>query len=587
MALALTFFCSFVFAQKQLPSPKSSTKKQSEQKESVPAGKRVTVVVEGLDGDELDNVIATLDLDKDNRLSSRFDRPVQVRLAAQSMHKPLLRALEPYGYFNASLKQHISKTDDGWTITYQVKLGEPTRYGSLDLKILGSAFPPAAEKILKKRWPIKQGKRFTLASYENAKNLLVELATSYGFFSYKMVSAKTTIHRFTNTADVTIIFYLGKRYVFGKTTFSKSRLSKHFLHKFLLYKENQPYLKITFDKTRTGFIDSHYFSSVNLATTPDKHTGKVNTKATLMQVPPHTFSVGAGYGTDTGPRGMLSAMFNDLNPHGDKFRLLLRGSKVNSAFIASYIIPGSYPPNDKYAITGELTNLDEIPGKALSRRVGASYATKWGNWTFGAQINWLKESYNLTNLPRTKTDLFYPEISAQYINADNLLFPKHGFSFYSTISGASKSFLSKTSFTQYNVSLRTVQMFWNRLRVLLRVNFAYSDVKRVEELPLTLQLMAGGTNSIRGFSYNSIYGGRELFTGSAELQVRLFDGWYVAGFYDTGNVSNNIFKKKLLAGAGPGIMWASPLGAIEITAAKVLSSNKNSWKIQIAMGTFL
>jgi translocation and assembly module TamA len=586
VALALSIFCSFVLAQKQLPAPEKAATK-SEQKPTIPAGKRVTVILDGLDNDEKDNVSAMLELNKDNRLPSRFDKRIQVRLAAQSMRKPILKALEPYGYFSPSLKQHIVKTADGWTITLQIKLGKPVLYGTLSLKILGAAFPPEAEKTLKKKWPIEQGKRFTLTSYEKAKNLLVALATDYGFFSYKMVVASTTVNRFLKTADVKIIFYLGKRYDFGKTTFNKSRLSKKFLHRFLLYRENEPYLKQTFDKTRAGFIDSHYFSSVNLATHPNKHTGKVNTKATLMQIPPHTFTVGAGYGTDTGPRGLFSAMFNDLNPHGDKLKLLFRGSKVNSSLVGSYIIPGSYPPNDSYAITGELTHLDEVPGTALSRRIGASYATKWGNWTFGIQLNLLKESYNLTNLPKTKTNLLYPELTAQYITADNLLFPKRGFSFYATISGASKSLLSETSFSQYNVSLRTVQMFWDRLRVLLRVNLAYSDVKRVEQLPLTLQLMAGGTNSIRGFSYNSIYDGRELFTGSAELQVRVFDGWYVAGFYDTGNVSNDIFSHKLLAGAGPGIMWASPLGAIELTAAKVLSSNKNSWKIQISMGTFL
>jgi translocation and assembly module TamA len=586
----LSFFCSFAVAQKRLPTPKESQKSASSQPHEMPGvepGKRVTVILDGLDNDEKNNVSAILELSKENYLPGRFDKNIQVRLTAQSMRKPILQALEPYGYFKPRLKQHIQKKNDGWTITYDIDLGRPIQYGSVRLKTLGSPFPPEAEKILKKDWPIHPGDRFTLVSYEKAKNLLITLATSYGFFSYKMVSANTTINRFTHTADVEIIFYLGKRYEFGKTIFNQSRLSEKFLHRFLLYRQNDSYLKSTLDDTRTGFINSGYFSSVNLAIHPNRISGKVNTEATLMQTPPETFTVGAGYGTDTGPRGLFSAMFNDLNAYGHKLKLLLRGSQVNSALVGSYIIPGHYPPDDKYAITAELLHLDEIPGTALSRRVGVSYATRWDNWTFGAQINWLKESYNLTNLPTTKTDLLYPEVSIQYIRADNLLFPKHGFSFYTTISGASSSLLSKTSFTQYNVGLRTVQMFWDRLRMLLRVNFAYTDIKQVNELPLTLQLMAGGTNSIRGFSYNSIYEGRELFTGSAELQVRLFDGWYIAGFYDTGNVSNDVFHNKLLAGAGPGIMWSSPLGAIELTAAKVLSSDRSSWKIQVAMGTFL
>lgn len=595
----LSLFCFFAYAQKASLLPKQQREKIRvtkqtaadwvEKKNGAPSpGKPVTVIIQGVTHSEKKNIHNILGLGTHNQLKTHFDRRIQVRLAALSMKRLITQALEPYGYFSPQIHQNISQTTGGWKITYTINLGKPVLYQTLRLKIIGATFPKEAQQLLKKNWPIQNGNPFTLSSYNKAKNLLVTLANDYGFFSNKIVTAQAIINRFEYRADVSIIFFLGKRYRFGKTTFNKTRLSNPFLHRFLLYHENEPYQVQEFNNTRAGFIDSLYFSSVNLTLKPDKKTGEANTQATLALLPPHTYTVGAGYGTDTGPRGLVSTTLNDLNPHGDKFKLLLRGSRVNSAFITSYIIPGSYPPDDKYSLTASLTNLDEIPGTAFSRQLAAGYATKRDHWTFGAQLNLLKENYNLNNLPKTKTNLFYPNINAQYLIADNLLFPKEGFSFTTSISGASKQWLSETSFSQYRVNLRAVTTFWDRLRILLRTQIAYSAVKQVNQIPLTLQLMAGGSNSIRGLSYNSIYNGRELFVGSSEAQVRIYGNWYIAGFYDTGNVSNNIFKQKLLAGAGPAILYASPFGAIELSAAKVLSTTyKNSWKIQIFMGTFL
>ena len=597
LVLTLSFFCTFATAQKRLPTPKENTKataaekekkkEEAEQKKVIPVGRRVTIILKGVSGTAEKNIKAILQVTKGGWLPTSFRRRTQVRLAAQSDKERVIKAVEPYGYFSPKVRHRVHKTPDGWSITYTIHLGRPVLYNALNLKITGAAFPPEAEKLLKKNWPIKPGQTFSVSSYNKAKTLLISLANDYGFFSYRMVSAKTKINRYQYTADVTIVFFLGKRYRFGKTTFNHTRLNNSFLHRFLLYRNNEPYLAKKFDATRSGFIDSRYFSSVNMVPTPNKKTGKTNIKTMLKQLPPRSYTVGAGYGTDTGPRGLFSATFNDLDPHGDKLNVLLRGSQVNNAALVSFIIPGHYPPKDKYALTAGISNLDEIPGKSFSRKIGGSYLTQLGHWTLTAQINSLKESYNFTNLPQTKTNLFYPQLSARYVITDNLLFPKNGFSFASVVSGASNKILSKTSFSQYNIDLRFVHTFWNRLRMLLRTNIAYTDVKNIEEIPLSLQLMAGGVNSIRGYSFNAIYNGKELFTGSFEMQVRLFGGWYLAGFYDAGNVTNDLFKEPLNVGTGPAIMWASPMGAIEVSAARTVSGEKKVWRIQVAMGTFL
>jgi translocation and assembly module TamA len=577
-ALVLFFFCSFANAQKALPSPKNTP---------APSGHLVTVLVTGTTPEQSGNIKAILQLNDKSQLHARFHQHTEVRLEAQTMRGSIFTALKPYGYFSPTIKQEIVRTNDGWTITNHIQLGKPVLYHTLSVKIIGSTFPPAAEKRLKKEWPIERGKPFTLKSYNRAKTLLTTLANDYGFFSRKMVSAQTTINQNSHTADVAIVFYLGKRYRFGNTTFNPSRLSKKFLHRFLVYKKNEPYQQTLLDRTRVRFQDSQYFSSVNLAFESDKTTGYANITTTLKQLASSKYSVGAGYGTDSGVRGLFTAAFNDLNPHGDKFKLLLRGSLINSAIIGSYIIPGSNPPRDHYAITGELSKLDEIPGNSLTQRLGVSYANRVGNWNFGAELSALKERFDMVNLPKTQTSVVFPRLHARYIKADNMLFPSQAFSFSLVVSGANKSLLSHISFGQYNIRIKTVQTFWDRVRVLLGTNFAYTDIRDISQLPLTLQLMTGGVHNIRGYSFNSIFDGRELFTGSAEIQLRVTGNWYIAGFYDAGNVSNDVFSERMHVGAGPAIMWASPMGAFEISAARTISQKEKVWRIQVSMGTHL
>lgn len=557
------------------------------QASAIAPAENLTVQLQGANSEQNENIRAILQLDSKGRLSNHFRKRLQVDLAAQSMTGSIAEALEPFGYFNPTIRHSITKSEDGWHLSYQIEPGKPVHYRKINLTISGGTLPAAANKKLEEHWPIEVGMQFTQASYNQAKNLLTTIAEDYGFFKYQILSSHVNIDRRARVADVNIHFFLGKRYRFGETTFNKSPLSQRFLHRFLTYQVDEPYLKSKFESMRSGLINSHYFSSVNLSSHPDDHSGRTDIQASLRQLPPRTYTLGGGYGTDTGVRGLLTATFNGFNPEGHRFNVLMRGSAVNSAFVATYTIPGSYPPTDHYNIIAEINQLDQIPGKSDSRKLAGSYSTKIGHWSLTAELNALKEDYDFSNLPRTKTDLLYPEITLQYLQADNILFPNDGFSFTFIASGAQEGLLSKVSFRQYNTHVRFIKTIFEKIRVLVRSNFAYTDIKRIEQLPLSLQLMAGGLNSIRGFSYNSIYDGRELFTASAELQYKTYGNWYLAAFYDIGNVSNDVFDGDMHRSAGPAIIWSSPLGSLEISCARTLSTVKKSWKLQVSMGTFL
>ena len=57
-------------------------------------------------------------------------------------------------------------------------------------------------------------------------------------------------------------------------------------------------------------------------------------------------------------------------------------------------------------------------------------------------------------------------------------------------------------------------------------------------------------------------------------------------FYDTGNTSNDLFKKPN-QGAGIGIVWRTVIGTLELNFAKAISQPGTPGRIQFSLGTEL
>ena len=254
--------------------------------------------------------------------------------------------------------------------------------------------------------------------------------------------------------------------------------------------------------------------------------------------------------------------------------------------MANYFIPGSQPAINQYIFTGGLLNQNQSTGKGRSARLAASYQTIIHGWKSTFSLTALKEHYNIINLPITTTSLIYPSLTVERKKANNTLNPSSGYSLIAQLTGANKNIASEVSFVQEKVEARFLFSLWKQnIRVLLRSTVGHTSIKNLANLPLSLQFFAGGAQSLRGFSYNSIGPGRNMFVGSVEIQQRLAGHFYLAGFFDFGNVIDHLTQNKLKKGVGPGIVWLSPIGMFEVTVAMAVSEPKQPWVIQFSMGS--
>jgi translocation and assembly module TamA len=547
----------------------------------------MAINVQGIKGDALENVQAKLEVMK-RALHGQYTQS-DISHLLRVIPKEVQEALTPFGYFHAVVKAQSIKSQGKWTINVIISPGQSVTIREIDIKVKGpGSHDSEFEKFLNKI-PIKTGQTLNIKKYNEIKQNLFDLALANGYFDAKLTKSDVSINLPLYSADITIIFQTGSSYFFGKTTFSEVPLQTRLLNRFLPYKEGDQYRNASIQALQQGLTNSGYFESVNVQPYPARAKNYyVPVDVTLVVNKPRIYNFGVGYGTDTGPRALVGLNMRRLNTRGHKLNFTLSGSALKSALVSVYTIPGKHPQTDKWLFSGGFGTENDSKGKSKALKFSAGYSWAWKGWQTTGSIIGLKERYNLLDEPTTNTHAIMPSVQIQRTYRNKPTNPSKGYNIEFNLLGAAQEFFSKTNFAQVNLSARALYTFWENYRFLVRGRMARTEIQDLTNLPYSLQLYAGGAHSIRGYGYKQFSPGRNLLTGSVELQRRLFKSLYIVGFYDIGNVNDKWLPVPLNRGIGTGFAWLSPIGSFELTVAKALDyGNGNHYRIQFAMGAFL
>ncbi len=545
------------------------------------------IKVGGIDNAVEKNVTLTL-----KNYKSKLEYPLsrlQVYHFYNKAPKLIKGAIAPYGYFKPHIQRKLTKTRTGWLASFFITPGKATTVTHISVHVSGPGKQlPPFQKYLS-HLPIKVGDILKTQHYNDIKSKLFSLANRYGFFKAKMIRNKIHINLYRHTATINIQFQTGPRYRFGKITFTKTVFHENFLQAFLSFHPGDPYDAKKVEKSQQALVTSNYFSQIIIKPNPKKSVHRA--VPVFIKVIPRKrkqYTLGLGYGTDTGFRGTAGVTIRHIGNWGQRFKAFARASQENSAITAKYLIPGSNPAKDLFHIETGASFIDQASGTARNEQFGFGYTRKSGNWHNSISLNYLRERYSINDLPRTQTELIYPKFSTAYYNADEPLNPKKGVSFYIQLTGTKKALVSRTDFLQVAMRLNTLwTLEATHTRFLARTSAGFTSIKNLNHLPLSLQLLAGGARSVRGYAYNSLGPGRNLLTLSGEIQQRVYKQFYLTGFVDSGAVGDQDFLSDINVGVGPGVAWISPIGVLEVTIANAITTPKKYWMIQFTMGAAL
>ncbi len=537
------------------------------------AEESIRVVVSGVSGDALKNVQDRLAVEQ--KLYGKHLTSDDVRNFYNHAKDNIRSALKPYGYFRADIHSALYRDKTTWVAQFQINPGPFLYITGLDIQVIGAGKDNAAIQEFLHHFPLQVGDVLLTKPYEDAKSAFFQVVNDQGYIKAELIKKELRIDLAKNTAVIILHMDTGLRYYFGSMEFSPSPFAPGFLRRFAEFRPGDPYSPQKVLKFQQDLANSRYFREAQV--TPDFEGAedfRVPTQVKLTPYKAKQYKFGLGYGTFTGPRALAGVDWRHLGDSGQHFTALAKYSSVLRGLAVKYFIPGSKPLTDQYTLGANIQEFRPQNGNSFSESISGAYVKMLYDWQHTLSLNLLNERYTFNNQPRRNSHELYPAYSISHIETDNMVDPHSGKMINFTVQGASENIFSTTSFIQSEVKAKYIFSPTSQSRIILRGDLGYTVVNDLNQLPLTLQYLAGGPGSIRGYNYGSIGPGRYLEIASGEYQHRIIDNLYGAVFYDAGTATNK-FNQGIMRGDGFGFVYISPIGPVQVYLARAESK---AWK---------
>jgi translocation and assembly module TamA len=369
-------------------------------------------------------------------------------------------------------------------------------------------------------------------------------------------------------------------------------LNASLLRGFVTWHEGDPLNTNELLSLQNALADTPYFRRVEV--TPDREDAEgraVPIVVDLLPNKPWRFRFGAGYGTDTGPRGSLDAQFRRINRSGHRAELDVVASSVEQSATGKYIVPGAYPRTDALTFSLGYAHLQPTTYTTQTAFAGADYSLAVGRrWRESFFLSWARDVFTV-GLDAGTSRLLTPGVNSTIVVADDRIDTRNGYRFTLRVTGATSAVGSTASFGQILASGKRIFPLTPGNRLIARADLGWMTTDDFHALPPRVRFFAGGDVSVRGYKYQSlgetdaaghVIGGKTLETGSIELEHRFLPKWGGAVFFDAGNALNT-FTSDLKKGVGVGVRWISPVGPVRLDGAYALDSPKG-FRVHVNIG---
>ena len=451
------------------------------------------------------------------------------------------KGLRVFGYYGSSVTFELKKRKGQRDLLIaNVTPGEPSKIAGTDVEITGEAAEDENFTALRKNLP-KQGELVEHQKYDDYKSSISNLALARGYL-----------------------------------------------------KSGDPYLVSDLSELTNNFSSTNWFSSVLLQPHVREEDKLVDIELLLYPRKKNSMELGVGFATDTGPHVQIGWTKPWINSRGHSFRTNLYVSAPKQNFEATYKMPLLKNPLNYYYefSTGyEKENKNDTDTKALTF-AALRYWNNSEGWQYFAGLRVRYDSYTQADFT-DKTFLVYPTGGFSRTRLRGGQFPTWGDTQKITVDLGNKLWMSDANFFKVQASTAWIRTYAENHRFITRAEIGYLNTPDIRKIPPALRFFAGGDRSVRGYGYKKIspknkegklVGGSRLVTGSLEYQYQVYPNWWGAVFADTGLAADAYKANELRYGAGFGVRWASPVGAIKFDIATPIRDKDNSKNIQFYIG---
>tara|TARA_R110002110_G_scaffold406421_1_gene626254 strand:- start:55097 stop:56848 length:1752 start_codon:yes stop_codon:yes gene_type:complete len=555
----------------------------------------LTYTLEGLDAELEKNVHAWL-----GSLPDAVHERQNFVVSARDRVKGALQAL---GYYRPDVDIAVDKSPPVWQMQIVVDAGEPVRYSQVNLSILGDAASDAEFEELLADTSIRSGERLHHGQYQSFKKQLQSLGQQRGYFDARFVTSRVEVEAGMANADAELVYDSGKRYRFG-TLLHDPELTDADLLAALQPFDSGDYFELSeLQLFQTQLQRTRYFSSVLVQPRPALAQGQeIPIDVKLHPAKRHNFDVGVGYSTDTEERVSLSWRTPRINRFGHSQLTRLEYSRVNPSGRITYNIPLTHPLNDILQLWGRLEDNEFGDLNSEQQELGARREIRSNSRVLGYSLRALNESWSELNQMFDNEYLLFGASWSNRTQRGSVIDPQSGFSQLLTVEAAGKELGSDVNVLRMTANLRYIASPWPLHRVVARADLGVARLSNGDRdnLAPSLSFFTGGNQSIRGFGYNSIgnevpvtradgsaktivTGGDRLAVASVEYQYYFTDQWRGALFIDGGDAFDE-GEFDMNYGAGFGVHYITPVGAVRLELGNSLSKDNPDWQVHLTIG---
>ncbi|HEV7632331.1 MAG TPA: autotransporter assembly complex family protein [Steroidobacteraceae bacterium] len=548
----------------------------------------IRIEIDGVDGDLRRNVLAFLSVER-YKDSERIQEDTVVRLYNR-IDDEVRSALKPFGYYEPKIQTKFepNSKDNDWRVEITIDPGMPVMIDTVQVNLEGAGAGDPVLARIKQQTRLRSGERLNHGLYEQVKGDLQRTAAAYGYLDAKMIENELLVDVPQHKADIKLRLDTGQRYSFGAVSIEQSVIRPELMRRFLRFKEGEPYNATELLRTQFALDDSLYFSTVEVLPQDRDRTALTVPISITATKSSRSFSLGAGYGTDTSIRGTFGWTDSRLNDRGHRLRFEIKASSITRLIDARYDIPIGDPALERLSldVTSSTEQLSDLDTTEFS--ITPSITQVQGHWQRVLQVSAVNTQTD-DGATRRTNNLLVPGISYASVPEGYLGEVLFSRGMYADLIGSHSSLGSDSDFLRLHLQAERVIDLWPRWHLLLRGEFGTSLVKNFDDLPGIYRFFAGGDRSVRGFAYNSLspveqvtlrngtvemqkIGGRHLVVGSVEIARDLPRNFAVATFFDIGNAFNE-FGDPMAYSAGVGLRFRLPVVTIGIDIAQPLSES--------------
>lgn len=537
---------------------------------------KITVDIEGVDGDLLSNVQAFLNIYTESKSSTEAGSARIYRLHNQAP-KQIKRALQPFGYYKVTVTKSLTSTENNWHAKYQIDKGPAIRVENLRVNISGEGEKNVQFTKIKSLFLLKPGEILNQSIYDNFKQALQKIALAEGYLNAKFITSEVQVDLKNYKANINLHFDTGPQFLFGEVRFIQpdtqkdELLDEAFLRRYIPFKQNDPYSNDALIHLQTVLSDSDHFYRIEIDQLFEEIQG-VTVPLEIRVTPrkPKKYRFGLGYGTDSGARASAEHQ-RRVSPKGHVLTLKAKTSERINRIDMQYMMPLKNPASDQFTMTTHYLQQVTQSRKTNAGALDFRHTTGKGNWRQAVGLTYEREDYEIAD-DTGSSQLLMPNIDWLHSVFNNRIYPTKGSRITTEIWVSHTSWFSDVNFLQLRFNGKWILPLARNGRFIFRTNAGGTATGNVEFLPASKRFYAGGDQSIRGYGYEAlgpednqgeIIGGKYLAVASGEYEHKIFGNWGIAAFYDAGN-SFNHSSEKIYHGYGVGLRWRSAVGPIRV-----------------------